>query len=245
MPQLEVFDDWFSAGPEADDRWKEHEEFKGRPYIEAIRGHHAKDVFEFDKRHLDSSDAAVLVLPAGRSAHLEAGYMVGCGKPVYILWDETPKLPEIWYWVAGVYEGEGSLVNNSTVYKNGARACALTVTMSDKDIIEKLKETTGVGNIQGPYSGHRNNLIKRPVKAKDLYRWSVYKKDDILFVVKGIYENLGQRRKEQVERVLKRAHLWDQLPSSRGPYEFRWDIMTQFCTSIHTDIESLIGAIHE
>ena len=86
---VEVFDDWFAAGPEADDYWKKYEEAKGHSYEEALAGYAATHVFNFDKLHLDTADAAVLVLPAGRSAHLEAGYMVGQGKPVFILLDEV------------------------------------------------------------------------------------------------------------------------------------------------------------
>jgi nucleoside 2-deoxyribosyltransferase len=48
-------------------------------------------VFEFDKFHLDRCDAAVLLMPAGKSAHLELGYMRGKGKPGFILFDEEPE----------------------------------------------------------------------------------------------------------------------------------------------------------
>jgi nucleoside 2-deoxyribosyltransferase len=30
-------------------------------------------------------------MPAGKSGHLELGYMVGCGKPGYILFDKEPE----------------------------------------------------------------------------------------------------------------------------------------------------------
>jgi len=32
-----------------------------------------------------AADAVVLVLPSGKSAHLEAGFAVGRGKPVYVI----------------------------------------------------------------------------------------------------------------------------------------------------------------
>ena len=38
-----------------------------------------------DRTGMDWADIGVLVLPAGRSAHLEAGFMAGQGKPVYTL----------------------------------------------------------------------------------------------------------------------------------------------------------------
>lgn len=82
---IEVFDDWICSGPDADDHWKEYEEDRGRTYIEALQGAHAKNVVEFDKFNIDRSDAFVMVLPCGRSAHIELGYCVGVGKPSYIV----------------------------------------------------------------------------------------------------------------------------------------------------------------
>lgn len=86
---LEVFDDWFAAGPEADDHWREYEKDRGHTYAQALQGHAARHVFEFDKKHLDSCDAAVLVGPAGKSAHMELGYILGQGKPGFILLDQV------------------------------------------------------------------------------------------------------------------------------------------------------------
>jgi hypothetical protein len=80
-----VFDDWFAAGPEADDCWQRYETQRGRTYSEALAAPHAQDVFDFDKRHLDAQDTAVLLMPAGKSGHLELGYMIGCGKQGFIL----------------------------------------------------------------------------------------------------------------------------------------------------------------
>lgn len=85
----EVFDDWFAAGPVADDSWRDYEKARGHTYETALHGIAAQHVFNFDKHHLEGSDAAVLVLPAGRSAHLEAGWMLGRGKPVAILLDDA------------------------------------------------------------------------------------------------------------------------------------------------------------
>ena len=81
----DVFDDWFAAGPKADDHWKEYEVSRGRTYEEALAGYPAGQVFRYDKSHLDRCQAAVLVLPAGKSGHLELGYFIGCGKPGFIL----------------------------------------------------------------------------------------------------------------------------------------------------------------
>ena len=84
---VEVFDDWYAAGPEADDYWRTYELDRGRTYEEALVGRAATNTFRYDKSNLDRCDACVLVLPAGKSGHLELGYFIGCGKPGYILLD--------------------------------------------------------------------------------------------------------------------------------------------------------------
>ena len=87
----EAFTDWHAAGPEADDYWQKHERERGRNYREALRGYHAGHVFDFDYRHLNRSCAGLLVLPAGKSCHLELGYLRGQDKPVFALFQEEPK----------------------------------------------------------------------------------------------------------------------------------------------------------
>jgi len=46
--------------------------------------------FASDKAGLDWADTVIMVLPCGRSAHMEAGYAVGHGKDLYII-GELPK----------------------------------------------------------------------------------------------------------------------------------------------------------
>jgi len=86
----EVFDDWFSPGPTTDDEWQRHEGIRGRNFKEALEGWHARDIFEFDKKHLIRARVAVLASPAGKSAHLELGYVIGMGKPGFIYMPEEP-----------------------------------------------------------------------------------------------------------------------------------------------------------
>lgn len=86
----DVFDDWYAAGPKADDHWQEYEESRGRTYAQALDGLAVDHVFQFDKTHLDRCDTGVLVMPAGRSGHLELGYVAGRGKRAYVLFDEPP-----------------------------------------------------------------------------------------------------------------------------------------------------------
>lgn len=97
LPEWQVFDDWYAAGPEADDRWMEYEKARGNDFIAALDGHAANHVYEFDKHHLDTCDAVVLVLPAGKSGHLEFGYCRGRGTPGFILLHQEPERFDVMY----------------------------------------------------------------------------------------------------------------------------------------------------
>ena len=89
---LDVFADWYAAGDRADDAWRDYERSQGRTFEEALRGPAAENVFNFDREWLDVANTVFLVLPAGRSGFMEAGYGAGRGKRVVILLDD----PERW-----------------------------------------------------------------------------------------------------------------------------------------------------
>ena len=93
----DVFDDWFAAGPEADDYWQKYETDRGHTYSEALRGLAAGNVFDFDHKHLYGSDIGVLLLPAGKSGHLELGVLIGLGKRSYIVLDGEPERFDVMY----------------------------------------------------------------------------------------------------------------------------------------------------
>lgn len=88
---FEAFDDWHSSGPESDEFWRKYEEGRGRSYVQALEGLFAQHVFNFDLRHLREADAAILCCPAGRSAYLEFGWMLGQGKSGFALVEEDPE----------------------------------------------------------------------------------------------------------------------------------------------------------
>lgn len=87
-----VFSDWAATHPHADDNWRDYYKARGYTYKDALKEPASINVFEFDKKHIDMSDAMLVVYPAGKSAHLELGYHIGKGKPGFILLDD----PERW-----------------------------------------------------------------------------------------------------------------------------------------------------
>lgn len=95
-----VFDDWYGAGERADDHWRNYEINRGRPYVEAIKGKAPQNICAFDRANIDASDTVVLVLPAGRSGHMELGYAVGSGKRTHILLDKDYDRWDVMYALA-------------------------------------------------------------------------------------------------------------------------------------------------
>jgi nucleoside 2-deoxyribosyltransferase len=99
---FEVFDDWYAAGPEADDYWQKYEKARGHDFQTALQGHAAKHVHEYDKSHLDRCHIGVMLMPAGKSGHLELGYMIGQGKPCFIVLEGEPERFDVMYRFATV-----------------------------------------------------------------------------------------------------------------------------------------------
>ena len=70
-------------------------------YLKALNHPVAEAGFASDARELDECDVCVLLLPCGRSAHTELGYMLGAGKPgLVVLMDHTFE-PELMYKLCG------------------------------------------------------------------------------------------------------------------------------------------------
>lgn len=107
----EVFDDWHAAGPNADDEWKRYSQEKGQDYRLALGDFAARHVFEFDYFHLNRSEAGVLALPAGRSGHLELGYLIGRGKRGFVLLDNPERWDVMYQFCEKIFFSEEELLN--------------------------------------------------------------------------------------------------------------------------------------
>jgi hypothetical protein len=70
------------------------------PYRTALAHPVAQDGYALDFAAMRWADAFVLALPCGRSAHLEAGWAVGSGRPTAILLHEDKFEPELMYLMA-------------------------------------------------------------------------------------------------------------------------------------------------
>lgn len=105
-----VFDDWFAAGERADTIWRDYELQRGRSFKDALKAPHAQACFTMDKTALDASDVVVLVMPAGKSAHIELGYAAGKGKTTVVLMDEPTRFDVMYLFADAIVETHDELL---------------------------------------------------------------------------------------------------------------------------------------
>lgn len=88
-PPLQSGFDWADIDPD----W---ESWTTEQYAQNLNHSIAEKGFNSDFNGMKWADACVMVLPCGRSANTEAGWMKGQGKPVYV-YIPIPQEPELMY----------------------------------------------------------------------------------------------------------------------------------------------------
>lgn len=111
-------------------------------------------------------------------------------------------------WLAGIIEGEGSF--DVPAKPNATTAARIVVTMTDKDIIDRLYEITGTGTIQ------HIDMSKLDPKFKPQFRWCVSARADVVRVLLAILPLLGERRHRRAGDVAAYVHAKHQLARERA-----------------------------
>ena len=88
-------------------------------------------------------------------------------------------------WIAGLFEGEGS-------FSYAGSSARLKISMVDRDVIYRIQETTGVGNIN----------TAELSSGKTIYNWVVCKRYDLLHLLASILPLLSERRRARVVEIL-------------------------------------------
>lgn len=96
------------AWSEVDPAWKT---WTYDEYVYHLMHHpRAKEAFKADADACRDADACLLVMPSGRSAHLEAGFAVGAGKPLIIYMPDGLEEAELMYrWADYICSTEAQL----------------------------------------------------------------------------------------------------------------------------------------
>ncbi len=101
-------------------------------------------------------------------------------------------------WAAGLFEGEGSIVCNLIHNRNNSYRTSVSMSSSDKDVLEKFTEIVERGTVLGPYKSKYPN-------RKDKYDWAVQNYSDCLFVLGQLYPHLCERRKAKADQFINIA----------------------------------------
>ena len=75
------------------------QEWNAARFVKALNHPIAERGYGLDMEAMQESRSCVLVLPCGRSAHLEAGWFAGAGRPLYIFQPDDIE-PELMYKMA-------------------------------------------------------------------------------------------------------------------------------------------------
>lgn len=98
---------------EIDPNW---EQWTTLEYLQALETGIAHRGFNFDFDAMKWADTCVMVLPCGRSANTEAGWMKGAGKVVFV-YQPIPQEPEFMYKIYdGILTNEAQLTNQFSTF---------------------------------------------------------------------------------------------------------------------------------
>lgn len=116
-------------------------------------------------------------------------------------------------WVAGLLEGEGCFTfgpEGGRVNSKKVRQLRITCAMTDRDTVEKLHRTVGMGNINP-----ESRLDKRRSHNKPLWVWSATRRVDVIALLQAIRLHMSERRGQRIDELLKYAE--DNPPIYGGP----------------------------
>jgi hypothetical protein len=100
-------------------------------------------------------------------------------------------------WLVGILEGEGCFfVTTRSKGGSGPSAYArVTVCMTDRDIIERLRRVTGIGTLEK--IRERKNPEHKPIS-----QWIVCRHQEAIELMVAVYPHMGTRRQAKIRGVL-------------------------------------------
>ena len=91
-------------------------------------------------------------------------------------------------WCAGFFDGEGT-TTTTQARRDKYNYIKMTITQKDKEVLEKFERIVGKGKIYF-------------CKSKNVYSWNCYKKEDVLEVIKLLWQYLGTQKQEQILKAI-------------------------------------------
>ena len=102
-------------------------------------------------------------------------------------------------WVAGFYDGEGSVNGGKRETKKGGKTYSyqkLSIGQNNPELLYKIREILGCGKVYGPYKDKRF----KPVRAQWFFQ--TQDRDECTTILKLIWPWLGSKKKQQALKIL-------------------------------------------
>jgi LAGLIDADG endonuclease len=117
---------------------------------------------------------------------------------------------DLFSWVVGYLEGEGAFFYMTLQQgKYGPyHYPRVGVGCTDQDVIERLPQYTGLGQITGPYD--------REPPQKTVWYWTITNKGDAASFMKAVHPHMCSRRQAKITEVLNHCERGVAYPSSYG-----------------------------
>jgi len=96
-------------------------------------------------------------------------------------------------WAAGIIEGEGCFRFYKIKNRKNSYSCGITVIMSDKDVLEKLRDILKTGTLRP-----KNIYVNKP-----LWNWSVQNHKGTFDTLLRIMPYLGERRLKRASELFE------------------------------------------
>lgn len=115
-------------------------------------------------------------------------------------------------WLAGIIDGEGCISHHKYTYR-------ISVSMTDKDIVDRLLTVTGVGSVFPKKVGQPH--------YKPCYTWQVNSPVDVMHILASITPLMSERRRETISKM---ADSLNERREKKRRYQ-------EFCTKGHLRTE--------
>lgn len=118
-------------------------------------------------------------------------------------------------WLAGILEGEGcfSICHRETSLGKKYSSFAIKLSMTDKDVVEKVFQLVGVGKF-------RPSIPRKPDHYKPISIWSVNGHDGVKRICKSVLPFMGIRRGEKIRYILQ--GMIESPPRKKWQHGTRW-----------------------
>lgn len=114
-------------------------------------------------------------------------------------------------WVAGIIEGEGTICASTAAYS----ICPyIQVSMCDEDVVSKLRLFTKIGNVR--------KRSYNTSKGKEVFVWTVHKRENVIQLLELIWDLISFRRKEQIKFAWAKSQE-TRLPLNKSKYDERYN----------------------